>query len=128
MALFVATVGLLVSWAALASAGGQKKNEPPPKTSRLTIKVAGGTDNAAIADASVYLRYVVISKHGKEQKFELNLKTSQEGETHSPEIPQGKVLIQIVAPSWKTFGEYYDVQQDEQTIQIHLDRPTTKWY
>lgn len=108
-------------------AGAQKAPLPPPKTTRLTIDVTGGDNNSPVSEASVYLRYVVTGKHGKEQKFELNLKTNQEGETHSPEIPQGKVLIQIVAPNWKTFGQYYFLQEDDQTIQIHLDHPP-KWY
>ena len=64
----------------------------------------------------------------KDRAIEFNLKTNQEGVARSPEIPKGKILIQIVAPTWKTFGEYFDVNQDEQTIQIHLVRPTTKWY
>jgi hypothetical protein len=75
-----------------------------------------------VDNASVYLRFP------KEKKVELDLKTNQEGVARSPEIPQGKVLIQIVAPGWKTYGEYHDVSESEQTIQIHLVRPTTKWY
>jgi hypothetical protein len=45
----------------------------------------------------------------------------------APDIPQGKVLIQIVAPGWKTFGQYYDVDSDQQTIHIALERPP-RWY
>jgi hypothetical protein len=127
-AVIMACVSLLMFSIVLApNEAAAQKNTPPPKTTRLTIIVTGGDGNKPVQEASVYLKYVVIVKHGKDQKLELNLKTNQEGETHSPEIPQGKVLIQIVAPSWKTFGEYFDLQQDEQTIQIHLDRPP-KWY
>ena len=125
-AVVLAVVTLLAFSIALgpAKARAQKKDIPPPKTTRLTIVVTGGDGNKPVTEASVYLRYVVVGKHGKEQKFELNLKTNLEGETHSPEIPQGKVLIQIVAENWKTFGQYYDLQEDDQTVQIHLDRPT----
>jgi hypothetical protein len=120
-----AIAALFVSVAAFTSsnARAQKKELPPPKTTRLTIVVTGGDGNKPVAEASVYLKYVETGKHGKGRKFELNLKTNQEGETHSPQIPQGKVLIQIVAETWKTFGQYYDLQQDDQTVEIHLDRP-----
>jgi hypothetical protein len=109
---------------ALAAQGDK---EPAAKekrngTSRLRIEVTGGDANKPVADASVYLRFP------KDKKAELDLKTSQEGIARSPEIPQGKVLIQIVVPGWKTYGEYHDVSESEQTIHIHLVKPTTKWY
>jgi hypothetical protein len=91
-------------------------------TSRLRIEVTGGDSNKPVADASVYLRFP------EKKKDELDLKTNQEGIARSPQIRQGKVLIQIVAPGWKTYGEYHDVTELEQTIQIHLVRPTTRWY
>ena len=91
-------------------------------TSRLRIEVTGGDANKPVADASVYLRFP------EKKKDELDLKTNLEGVARSPEIRQGKVLIQIVAPGWKTYGEYHDANEPEQTIQIHLLRPTTHWY
>ena len=100
----------------------------PPTTCRVRIEVTGGDENKPVADASVYLKFSEERKVLKDRAIEFNLKTNQEGVARSPEIPKGKILIQIVAPTWKTFGEYYDVNQDEQTIQIHLVRPTTKWY
>ena len=30
------------------------------------------------------------------------------------------ILIQIVAPGWKTYGQRFDIEQAEQTIPIHL--------
>jgi hypothetical protein len=119
---------LLASWVTLALAKAGALTGPPGKTTRLSIEVTAGTENKPVAEASVYLKYVAVSKRGKQEKIELNLKTNQEGVTHSPEIPQGQVLIQVVAPDWKPFGQYYDAQSDDQTVQIHLERPTTKWY
>jgi hypothetical protein len=122
--LLVALFGLAILGPALAAqddkapAAKEKRNG----TSRLRIEVTGGDENKPVADASVYLRFP------KDKKAELDLKTSQEGVARSPEIPQGKVLIQIVVPGWKTYGEYHDVSESEQTIQIHLVRPTTRWY
>ena len=111
-----------------ASASAQKQPPTPAPTARLTIQVTAGDENKPLADASVYLRFVVQREHHRDEKIELNLKTNLEGLAHSPEIPLGKVLIQIVAPGWKTFGQYYDVQTEEQTVPIHLGRPGTKWY
>lgn len=118
---------LALGLAILAPALAAQSDKPaaPEKrngTSRLRIEVTGGDANKPVDNASVYLRFP------KEKKVELDLKTNQEGVARSPEIRQGKVLIQIVAPGWKTYGEYHDVSESEQTIQIHLVRPTTKWY
>jgi hypothetical protein len=33
----------------------------------------------------------------------------------------------VIAEGWKTYGEYYDINQTEQTINIALVRPP-KWY
>ena len=37
------------------------------------------------------------------------------------------IVVQVIAPGWKTFGEYYEADQAEQTINIELARPP-KWY
>jgi hypothetical protein len=101
-----------------APAAADKRNA----TSRLRIELTGGDSSKPVADASVYLRFP------DQKKVELDLKTNQEGVARSPEIRQGKVLIQVVAQGWKTYGEYHDVTESEQTIQIHLVKPPIKWY
>jgi len=101
-----------------APAAADKRNA----TSRLRIELTGGDENKPVADASIYLRFP------DQKKVELDLKTNQEGIARSPEIRQGKVLIQVVAQGWKTYGEYHDVTESEQTIQIHLVKPPIRWY
>lgn len=129
MAFRCSVVGLAAFLGALAlgsAAAAQNDKPAAPEnrqgTSRLRIEVTGGDENKPVADASVYLRFP------EKKKDELDLKTNQEGIARSPEIRQGKVLIQIVAPGWKTYGEYHEVRESEQTIQIHLVRPTRRWY
>jgi hypothetical protein len=58
---------------------------------------------------------------------ELNFKTNQDGSAKVPEIPQGRIEIQVVAKGWHTFGQWYDVDTAEQTIQIKL-APPPHWY
>jgi hypothetical protein len=94
---------------------------------RLTIVVTNAEDKKPVDSASVYVKYVQGRLLGKDKKIEMNLKTNLSGVVHVPEIPRGKFLIQVIAPGWKTFGEYYEVDQAEQTINIELARPP-KWY
>jgi hypothetical protein len=114
------------------AANGQDKDagskpDSAPKDGRLTIIVTGGEDKKPVDSASVYIRYVEGHKLGKDKKIEMNLKTNQSGVCHVPVIPPGKFVVQVIADGWKTYGEYYDVNQTEQTINITLVRPP-KWY
>ena len=95
--------------------------------SRITIEVSGGEKNVAVENASVYVKYVEERKVLKDKKLELNVKTGREGVAHVPNAPPGRVLIQVVADGWKSFGRWYDITDPNQTFKIHLDRPP-KWY
>jgi len=117
-----------VCCATLTAAAPRTAPLPDKKQSRVRIELTGGADRKPIPEASVYLKFSKDAKSEKGKLIELNIKTNLEGIAQSPEIPQGKILIQIVADGWKTYGEWHEVTQDEQTIPIHLDRPTRKWY
>ena len=97
------------------------------RTRRITIEVSGGEKNVAVENASVYVKYVEEHKVLKDKKLELNVKTGHEGVAHVPNAPPGRVLIQVVADGWKSFGRWYDITDPNQTFKIHLDRPP-KWY
>jgi len=110
-----------------AQAGALPKKTDLPKT-RIRIELTGGDDNQPVANASVYLRFQENARDQKGRMLELNLKTSGEGVALSPEIPQGHILIQVVAQGWKTYGEWHEINQAEQTVPVHIVRPTTKYY
>ena len=126
-------VPFLILLIAVAANGQDKAADPNAKADsgskdvRLTIVVTGGEEKKPIDSASVYVRYVEEHKHGRDKKIEMNLKTNQSGLCHVPLIPPGRFLVQVIAEGWKTYGEYYDINQTEQTINITLARPP-KWY
>ncbi len=98
-----------------------------PAVKKLTIEVSGGEKNVVVENASVYLKYSEEKKLRKDKKYALNVKTNRDGTAHIPDPPLGKVLIQVVADGWKTYGQYYVLDDAGTVIKIHLDRPT-KWY
>ena len=110
-----------------AATAQSESSAPASAVKKLTIEVSGGEKNVAVENASVYLKYVEEKKLRKDKKYALNVKTNRDGTAHIPDPPQGKVLIQVVAGGWKTFGQYYDLNDSGAVIKIHLDRPT-KWY
>jgi hypothetical protein len=107
-----------------------KPQEAPLRTdiqTRITIEVTGGDKNAPVENASVYVKYVEEHAIKKDKKFELNVKTSREGVAHVPNAPLGRVMVQVIAEGWKTYGRWLDITDAKQTIKVHLERPP-KWY
>jgi hypothetical protein len=105
-----------------------KKQEPSgPPTTKLRIHVQGN-NGKPIDNASVYVRF---DQPGgflhHEKHIEMNFRTNEDGSVKVPPVPQGKILIQVIATGWRTYGKYYDVDQDEESVEITLDTPP-HWY
>ena len=113
-------------------AAGEKqpdKNQKPadPGSTRLRIEVTG--NDKPIGNASVYVKFYETSGLFRKEKLaELNLKTNEDGSVKAPDVPRGKILIQVIAKGWHTYGKWYEVQDAEQTIKIKLVPPSTHWY
>jgi hypothetical protein len=125
----LAAIALCAAWRTQTSQESDPK-VPPGKSdfmSKVTIEVSGGEKNAPVENASVYLKYVEEHKLKKDKKIELNVKTNRDGMAHIPETPTGRVLIQVVADGWKTYGRWYDITEAKQTIKVHLEKPP-RWY
>jgi hypothetical protein len=113
-----------------AQAKDPNKDNPKPDpnaTTRLRIEVTTGEKESPLDMASVYVRYDIKHTIGKDEHIEMNIKTNRDGVAIAMDVPRGKVLVQVVADGWKSFGKWYDTTENEQTIKIHLDRPP-KWF
>lgn len=95
---------------------------------RLQIVVTN-QEGKPVDRASVIVKFVQGRSKVKFTKIrkEWDLKTSQEGVAKIPSIPQGKILIQIIAKNYQTFGQTFDVAEEEKTIEIKL-KPPQKQY
>jgi hypothetical protein len=105
-----------------------KKDSKPsdPATTKLRIRVTAS--DKPVGNASVYVRFPVAGGlFHKDKLAELNLKTNEDGSAKVPDIPRGKILIQVVAKGWKTYGKWYEINSDEQTVEIKLE-PPPHWY
>ena len=83
-----------------------------------------------IDNASVIIKFVQGRsklKFGAKDRREWDVKTNQEGLVKVPAIPQGKILIQVIAKFYQTFGETFDVEQDEKTVEIKLNPPQAQY-
>ncbi len=95
-------------------------------TTKLRIEVTAGEKSRPVENASVYVRYVEESLLKKKNR-EMNVKTNRDGVVKVPDVPRGRVLIQVIAEGWKTYGRWYDLESDEQTVKVHLEKPP-RWY
>jgi hypothetical protein len=127
MLALTATLCLFAATVVRAGNSDQKQNDDEA-VSKIRIEVTGGDASKPVANASVYLRW---DEEGgmlhRKKEVELNFKTNQEGVVKIPDIPRRKILVQIVAPGWHTYGKYYDISKDEELIQIKLEKPP-RWY
>ena len=48
--------------------------------------------------------------------------TDSRGLVNFPEVPRGKVLVQINEKEWKDFGKYYNLGKAEETIRVDLEK------
>lgn len=94
---------------------------------RIEVKTLGG---APIERANVIVRFLEgrsISKFGRRVRRNWDTRTNTEGVVKLPAIPQGKVLIQVTAKGFQTFGKEFEVLEPEKTIEIRLNPPQPQY-
>jgi hypothetical protein len=63
----------------------------------------------------------------KKARLSWELKSSQEGMAKIPGIPKGKIMIQINAKNYQTFGDTFDIDEDERVVEIVLKTPQSQY-
>lgn len=104
-----------------------KSSDEDSETTIVRIEVVAGDKDEPVDNASVYVRFLKERTLAKDRMVEMNSKTSRHGIATVPAIPRGKILVQVIAPGWKTFGQWYNLDKAEQTIKIKLQKPP-RWY
>ena len=110
---------LLLATAAWAAAPMTKLN--------VVVKTQSGKP---IDRAAVVVRFVEghsVVKLGKTIRTTFEMRTNQEGEVKIPSIPQGKIRIQVIAKGYQTFGQIFDITDDEKTVDIALNPPQQQY-
>ena len=118
---------MVVLFAMLASmaAAGDKKEKKDEKIGDLHVTILKGDNGKPVRNASVVLHPV--NSKGRQESGGLQLKTDAEGKADYNGIPYGKLRIQVIASGFQTFGQDYDIDQQEQQITIKLQRPKEQY-
>jgi hypothetical protein len=116
----------LALFLALAAMPPARADAPMTKLTIL-VKTAGGrpVDRAGVVVRFVQGRSYV--KMGKKVRTTFELRTNQEGEARVPSIPQGQIRVQVIAKGYQTFGQVFDVGEDEKTIEVTLNPPQQQY-
>ena len=92
---------------------------------KLRVEVKTYTDRP-IERASVIIRFVRgknVTKVAKHANTTWELKTNQEGVAKLPPLPQGELLLQVIAKGYQTYGKVIEVNEAERTIEVKLNAP-----
>ena len=111
-----------------ASAAAQDEEQGPPMTKlNVVVTTQGGHP---VDRASVVVRFVEghsVVKLGRAVHDTYELRTNEEGLVKVPSIRQGKIRIQVIAKGYQTFGQIFDITQDEKTVAIKLNPPQQQY-
>jgi hypothetical protein len=100
-----------------------RADDPPMTRLRIEVKTLS---EKPIERASVVVKFDEgrsVIRLGKKVITTWQLKTNQEGVVKVPELPQGKILVQVIAKGYQTFGDSFQVNEEERTLLIKLNPP-----
>lgn len=95
----------------------------------LTIEVKSPAGKP-VDNASVIVKFVrghSLTKLGKGIRREWELRSNRDGIAKIPPIPQGQILVQVIAKNYQTFGQTFDVDEEEKTLTIRLNEPQPQY-
>ena len=119
MKAFPVALLLVLCAAAVASA---------PQTT-IMVKVKNQFDRP-VDNAAVILDFLgshQVMKLGKRKPIHWEVHTNLHGVAHFPPVPQGTVQVQVITKQYQTFGQKFDVDSEEKTIEVKLNPPQQQY-
>lgn len=98
-------------------------------TTKLQVRVTN-LEGRPIDRASVVVKFVQGRskiKLGKKIWTHWETRTNQEGLAKMPELPRGKILVQVIAKGYQTYGNTFDVNDEEKIIDVKLNPPQPQY-
>ena len=95
-----------------------------------TLKIVVTTPSGKpVERAEVIVRFGgrSVVKFGKMVRTSWEVRTTQQGVADIPEMPKGKIRVQVVAKGYQTFGQTFDVDEDQRTIEVKLNPPQDQY-
>ena len=123
LVLVLAVISLM---AGVVVAGDKKdKKDKDEKIGDIHVIILKSDTGKPVRNASVVLHPV--NDKGRQSSGGLQLKTDAEGKADYNGIPYGKLRIQVIATGFQTYGQDYEINQQDQEITIKLARPKDQY-
>lgn len=100
-------------------------DEPPSRTS-VSIVVKDAKTGEPIANAQLTLQFRLRgdpAKLKRGRRISYNAKTNPQGRYKFTEVPKGTILLFVKADRHQTFGQEFEIEQDNQVIEVKLRTP-----
>jgi len=96
---------------------------------KIVVKTQSGRP---IDRAEVIVRWKANAKHprnsfGRNVRTQFETRSNQDGEVSFPGVPQGSIQIQVNAKGYQTFGQIFDIDEEEKTVEIKLNPPQQQY-
>jgi hypothetical protein len=98
-----------------------------PTLAALSIQVQNQSGKP-VEGAGVIVKFLKghdIKKLGNSNR--MGMRTNQEGMVKIPPIPQGTILVQVIAKNYQTFGQNFDVDEEQKTFDTALNPPQPQY-
>jgi len=102
-------------------------DDPAMTTLRVEVKTLS---EKPVDRASVRVKFIEgrsVIKLGKKIITSWEVRTTQDGTAKIPPIPQGKILVQVMAKGYQTYGQTYEINEAEKTIEVKLNPPQPQY-
>jgi len=99
------------------------------ETTKLQVRVTN-LEGKPVDRASVVVKFLKgrsALKLGKKVYTHWETRTNQDGLAKVPELPQGQLLIQVIAKGYQTYGGTFDVNEEEKTVEVKLNPPQPQY-
>jgi len=119
-----AVASLFLTFVLIGTASAQRDEDNGP-TCNVKFLILKEDNGKPVRNAAVIMHPV--DAHGKQGKGDLELKTDPDGKASFDDLPYGKILVQVLASGFQTFGENFDVAQPRILFTIKLKRPQKQY-
>jgi hypothetical protein len=97
--------------------------------STITVSVTNQFDKP-VENAAVILDFLGsrdIKKLGMRKSMHWEVHTNQQGIAHFPPVPYGTVQVQVITKRYQTFGQKFDLDQEDKRIDVKLNPPQQQY-
>jgi hypothetical protein len=94
-----------------------------PERTSVHILVKDAVSDQPLANARLTLRFREPGKRKRSKMLSFSAKTNAHGRYKFTNIPKGTIRLIVTAERHQTFGQDFELEQDDQLIEVKLKKP-----